>query len=126
MAWIYLLIAGLLEVRFGAYAMKQSQGFTRSAPSLVTIAAMFASFGLLAVSMKSLPPGTAFTIWTGIGAVGAFVLGVLDAGRSREPRARGCGPVDCQRPGVDEAGLEQRELVAKPGRALELVDGQRR
>jgi quaternary ammonium compound-resistance protein SugE len=56
--------------------MKQSRGFTHAGWSALTIAAMIASFGLLSVSMKTLPLGTAYTIWTGIGAVGAFVVGV--------------------------------------------------
>lgn len=75
MAWIFLLIAGLFEIVW-AYFMKQSEGFTRLWPSLVTIVTMIASFGLLSISMKTLPLGTAYTIWTGIGAVGAFVVGV--------------------------------------------------
>lgn len=76
MAWIYLLIAGLLEIVW-AFSMKQSEGFTRLGPSLVTLVAMVASFGLLSLSMKTLPLGTAYTIWTGIGAIGAFVVGIL-------------------------------------------------
>lgn len=76
MAWIYLLIAGLLEIVW-AFSMKQSEGFTRPGPSLVTLVAMVASFGLLSLSMKTLPLGTAYTIWTGIGAIGAFVVGIL-------------------------------------------------
>ena len=76
MAWIYLFIAGLLEIVW-AFSMKQSEGFTKLGPSLVTLVAMVASFGLLSVSMKSLPLGTAYTIWTGIGAIGAFVVGIL-------------------------------------------------
>lgn len=79
MAWIALTIAGILEVVW-AYAMKLSQGFTRPAPSLVTGAAMIASFALLAWAMRSLPLGTAYTIWTGIGALGAFVIGVAVLG----------------------------------------------
>jgi len=75
MAWILLILAGLLEVVW-AFSMKQSAGFTRLVPSAVTLVAMIASFALLALSMKTLPLGTAYTIWTGIGAVGAFVLGV--------------------------------------------------
>jgi len=75
MAWILLIVAGLLEVVW-AFSMKQSAGFTRLAPSVVTLLAMIASFALLALSMKTLPLGTAYTIWTGIGAVGAFLLGV--------------------------------------------------
>lgn len=76
MSWIYLVIAGLFEIIW-AYAMKQSHGFTRLTPSLITISAMLVSFWLLAVAMRSIPLGTAYTIWTGIGAVGAFVVGIV-------------------------------------------------
>lgn len=79
MAWIYLCIAGLLEIVW-AFSMKQSEGFTRLGPSLVTLVAMIASFALLSLSMKSLPLGTAYTIWTGIGAVGAFLVGIIVLG----------------------------------------------
>ena len=79
MAWIYLVVAGLLEVVW-AYYMKQAAGFTRLTPSIITVVAMLASFALLAAAMKSLPLGTAYTIWTGIGAVGAFVIGVVVLG----------------------------------------------
>jgi quaternary ammonium compound-resistance protein SugE len=84
MAWVYLGIAGLLEVVW-AFSMKQSEGFTRLAPSVVTIIAMIASFALLSISMKSLPLGTAYTVWTGIGAVGAFLVGVAVLGESVSP-----------------------------------------
>ena len=76
MAWIWLTIAGLLEVVW-AYFMKQSEGFTRLWPSVATLALMAASFGLLSLAMRSLPLGTAYAVWTGIGAVGAFIVGVL-------------------------------------------------
>ena len=76
MAWFYLFIAGLLEIVW-AFSMKQSEGFTKLGPSLVTLVAMVASFGLLSLSMKTLPLGTAYTIWTGIGAIGAFVVGIV-------------------------------------------------
>jgi Membrane transporters of cations and cationic drugs len=79
MAWIFLVLAGLLEIVW-AYSMKLSDGFTRLGPSALTIAAMLASFGLLALSMRTLPLGTAYTVWTGIGAVGAFVVGVIVLG----------------------------------------------
>ena len=79
MAWICLLFAGLLEIVW-AVAMKQSEGFTRLTPTLITLAGMIASFWLLAVAMRSLPLGTAYTIWTGIGAVGAFVVGIVFLG----------------------------------------------
>lgn len=81
MAWILLLVAGLLEVVW-AFTMKQSDGFSRIVPSIVTVLTMLASFTLLAIAMKTLPLGTAYTIWTGIGAVGAFVVGVVVLGES--------------------------------------------
>ena len=79
MAWIYLTIAGIFEVVW-AFAMKQSDGFTRPGATAITIAAMIVSFALLSLSMKSLPLGTAYTIWTGIGAVGAFLVGIFILG----------------------------------------------
>jgi len=79
MAWMFLLLAGLLEVLW-AFTMKLSQGFTRVGPSIVTIVAVTVSFALLSISMRTLPLGTAYTIWTGIGAVGAFVVGVVVLG----------------------------------------------
>jgi quaternary ammonium compound-resistance protein SugE len=81
MPWIYLAIAGLFEVVW-AFSMKQSEGFTRPGPTVVTIAAMIASFALLSLAMKSLPLGTAYTIWTGIGAVGAFLVGIAVLGEA--------------------------------------------
>ena len=79
MAWVYLTIAGLFEIVW-AFSMKQSEGFTRPGPTVITIAAMIASFALLSLSMRSLPLGTAYTIWTGIGAVGAFLVGIAILG----------------------------------------------
>lgn len=79
MAWIYLLVAGVLEIVW-AFSMKQSEGFTRLTPSLITFATMAASFWLLSLAMRSLPLGTAYTIWTGIGAVGAFIVGIVFLG----------------------------------------------
>ena len=76
MAWIVLVAAGLLEIVW-AFTMKISDGFTRPGPAAVTIVAMIASFGLLSFSMRTLPLGTAYMVWTGIGAVGAFVVGVV-------------------------------------------------
>ena len=81
MAWIYLVIAGVLEVIW-AFTMKQSQGFTNLKYSAITIVAMIASFGLLSIAMRSLPLGTAYTIWTGIGAVGSFIVGVMVLGET--------------------------------------------
>lgn len=79
MAWIYLLLAGLLEIVW-AFAMKQSDGFTKLGPTLVTGAALLASLTLLAVAMRSLPLGTAYAVWTGIGAIGALAVGVIALG----------------------------------------------
>jgi len=81
MAWFALAIAGLLEVGW-AFSMKLSHGFTRLIPSLVTLVTMLASFGLLSFAMRTLPLGTAYTIWTGIGAVGAFIAGAIWLGES--------------------------------------------
>ena len=81
MAWMYLVVAGLLEVVW-AYTMKLSNGFMQLGYSAITLVAMVASFGLLSVAMKSLPLGTAYTIWTGIGAVGAFIVGILVLGEA--------------------------------------------
>ena len=75
-AWMVLVVAGLLEVVW-AIALKYSDGFTKMAPSMVTIVAAAASFWLLAVALRVLPVGTAYAAWTGIGAVGAAVLGML-------------------------------------------------
>jgi quaternary ammonium compound-resistance protein SugE len=79
MAWMYLLAAGLLEIVW-ASTMKLSQGFTRVGPAVTTILAMLASFALLSMAMKTLPLGTAYTVWTGIGAAGAFLVGVAVLG----------------------------------------------
>lgn len=81
MAWIMLIAAGLLEIVW-AFSMKQSEGFTRLWPSVVTVVTMVLSFVLLAASMRSLPLGTAYTIWTGIGAVGAFMVGIIVLGET--------------------------------------------
>jgi quaternary ammonium compound-resistance protein SugE len=84
MSWIFLFFAGLLEIVW-AVAMKQSAGFTRLTPTLIMAAAMPASFFLLAAAMRSLPLGTAYMIWTGIGAIGAFVVGVVWLGEAATP-----------------------------------------
>ena len=84
MAWIFLLIAGVLEIVW-ASLMKSSEGFTKLWPSIGTVGFMVLSFGLLAVAMKTLPLGTAYAIWTGIGAVGAFVVGIAVMGEAVTP-----------------------------------------
>ncbi len=84
MAWVFLFAAGILEVVW-AFFMKQSLGFTRLAPSLITLIAMIGSFALLSLAMRSLPLGTAYPIWTGIGGLGAFLVGVLVLGEAATP-----------------------------------------
>lgn len=84
MAWIYLLLAGLLEIGW-ASAMKLSAGFTRPLPTLAMVVTMVGSFTLLALAMRSLPLGTAYSIWTGIGAVGAFAVGIAFMGEALTP-----------------------------------------
>ncbi|NDV86533.1 QacE family quaternary ammonium compound efflux SMR transporter [Aurantimonas aggregata] len=84
MAWIFLIAAGVLEVVW-AYFMKRSEGFTLLWPTIITLVVMAASFALLSISMKTLPLGTAYTIWTGIGAVGAFMVGIVILGESVTP-----------------------------------------
>jgi quaternary ammonium compound-resistance protein SugE len=84
MAWFYLFCAGLLEIAW-AYAMKRSDGFTLPVPTVITLVTMLASFALLSVSMKALPLGTAYTVWTGIGAAGAFLVGIIVLGESAAP-----------------------------------------
>lgn len=81
MAWVYLSLAGILEVVWAFY-MKKSEGFSILTPSIITIVTMVASFALLAVAMRSLPLGTAYAVWTGIGALGAFVVGILVLGEA--------------------------------------------
>lgn len=81
MSWLILLIAGLLEVVW-AVGLKYTHGFTRLAPSIITVTAMIASVVLLSWAMKTLPVGTAYAIWTGIGAVGAAVAGIVLLGES--------------------------------------------
>lgn len=84
MSWLVLFIAGLLEVVW-AVGLKYTQGFSRLMPSVITIVAMVASMALLSWAMKSLPVGTAYAVWTGIGAVGAAVTGILLLGESANP-----------------------------------------
>lgn len=76
MAWLLLFVAGLLEVGW-AIGLKYTEGFTRPLPSVLTLAAMAASVLLLGVAMKSLPVGTAYAVWVGVGAVGTAALGIV-------------------------------------------------
>ena len=84
MAWLYLFSAGILEVVW-AFTMKQSEGFSRPGPTAITIVSMIGSIALLSLAMRELPLGTAYTIWTGIGAVGAFLVGVTVLGEALTP-----------------------------------------
>jgi quaternary ammonium compound-resistance protein SugE len=79
MAWVWLALAGVLEVGW-AVGLKMTEGFTRLWPSVLTVAAMAASLGLLGIALKTLPVGTAYAVWTGIGAVGTAAFGMLVLG----------------------------------------------
>lgn len=83
MAWIYLIIAGLFECGW-AIGLKYTDGFTRLMPSILTVAAMAISFWLLSTAMKTIPVGTAYAVWTGIGAVGVAIMGMILFGESRD------------------------------------------
>ena len=76
MAWVFLVVAGFLEVFWSSF-LKLSEGFTKLGFSIVTVAGMLASFYFLSQAMKTLPLGTAYAIWTGIGAVGSVAVGIL-------------------------------------------------
>ena len=84
MSWIILVIAGLLEVVW-AIGLKYTHGFTRLVPSVITVTAMIVSIVMLSWAMKSLPTGTAYAVWTGIGAVGAAITGIVLFGESANP-----------------------------------------
>ena len=76
MQWLYLIAAGILETGW-AVCLKYSQGFTKPIPSILTVLGMIASFLLLSLALRQLPLGSAYAIWTGIGTVGTFLLGIL-------------------------------------------------
>lgn len=76
MAWAILILAGVFEIIW-AYSMKMSEGFTRLTPSVITVVFMILSVVLLSISMKTLPLGTVYTVWTGIGAIGSFLVGIF-------------------------------------------------
>lgn len=83
MSWIYLLVAGVFEVVW-AVGLKYTEGFTRITPSLITVGAMIVSFYLLSEALKELPLGTAYAVWTGIGAIGTAALGIFLFGEPRD------------------------------------------
>ena len=81
MAWLLLIVAGLLEIVW-AVGLKYAAGFTRPVPSIITVAAMLASIVLLGVAMKSLPVGTSYAVWVGVGATGTAIFGIILFGES--------------------------------------------
>ena len=81
MSWIILFLAGLFEIAW-AIGLKYSEGFTKLTPSIITIIAMFISFYLLSLALKSLPLGTAYAVWVGIGTVGTVIAGIMLFGES--------------------------------------------
>ena len=83
MAWIHLILAGLLEIVW-AVGLKYTEGFTRLWPSVLTVAAMIVSFALLSQALKTIPIGTGYAVWTGIGAAGTAVVGMIFLGESRD------------------------------------------
>ena len=89
MAWIYLIIAGLFEIAW-AIGLKYTDGFTRFVPSMLTIAGMAISFGFLSLALRTLPLGTAYAVWTGIGTAGTVLLGMLLFNDPVEPLRLGC------------------------------------
>jgi quaternary ammonium compound-resistance protein SugE len=84
MAWTLLSMAGILEIGF-AFAMKHSDGFTRIVPAMLTVLAGLTSVCLLAVALRTLPMGTGYAVWTGIGAAGTAIVGILLLGESAAP-----------------------------------------
>ena len=103
-AWFVLFLAGLLEIGW-AVGLKQTAGFTRLLPSLLTIASMAGSVGLLGVALRSLPLGTAYAVWTGIGTVGTALLGILLYGEAADAARLACI-------GMILAGIVGLKLVA--------------
>lgn len=89
MAWVFLIVAGLFETGW-AIGLKESKGFTRPAASVATVAAMVVSLFLLGLALKTLPIGTAYTIWTGIGAIGTVILGIALYRESADPKRLAC------------------------------------
>jgi quaternary ammonium compound-resistance protein SugE len=105
MAWTALVVAGLLEIGW-AIGLKYTQGFTRLWPSVWTGLAMVLSFGLLSYALRTIPVGTGYAVWTGIGAAGTAVLGMVFLGESREVLRMVCI-------GLIVAGVVGLRLVSK-------------
>ncbi|WP_287371967.1 quaternary ammonium compound efflux SMR transporter SugE [Prosthecochloris sp.] len=83
MSWMYLIVAGLFECSW-AIGLKYTEGFTRLVPTVFTVLAMIISFGFLSLAMKTIPVGTAYAVWMGIGAVGVVVMGMVLFGESHD------------------------------------------
>lgn len=83
MAWAYLIIAGIFEIIW-AVALRNSEGFTKLIPAIITILAMAVSIYLLAISLKTIPLGIAYTIWTGVGAIGVVIAGIVLFNESKD------------------------------------------
>jgi quaternary ammonium compound-resistance protein SugE len=106
MAWVILFLAGLSEVGW-AVGLKYTEGFTRLVPSVLTIASMAVSFGLLSLALKTLPLGTAYAIWTGIGTIGTALLGIALFGESASAVRLACIALIV-------AGIAGLKLVSEP------------
>ena len=89
MSWILLIVAGLFEVGW-AVGLKYTAGFSKLGPSVATVMAMIASMALLGLAVRSLPIGTGYAVWTGIGTVGTLIVGVVLLGESASPLRLGC------------------------------------
>ena len=89
MAWVVLIVAGLFEIGW-AVGLKYTEGFTRLVPTLATAASMVVSLGLLGIALKTLPVGTAYAVWTGVGSVGTALLGILLFGESTSALRLAC------------------------------------
>jgi quaternary ammonium compound-resistance protein SugE len=103
-AWLYLFIAGLFEVGW-AIGLKYTEGFSRPVPTLATVASMVVSLGLLGLALKTLPVGTAYAVWTGIGALGTAILGIVLFGEAATALRMACL-------GLIVAGIVGLKLVA--------------
>ena len=106
MAWVILFLAGLLEVGWAA-GLKFTAGFTRPLPTALTVASMVASLGLLGLSLKALPLGTAYAIWTGVGTLGTAVLGIVLFGEAASAARLACI-------GLIVVGIVGLKLVSSP------------
>ena len=89
MSWLFLILAGLFEIGW-AVGLKHTDGFTRLAPSLLTAASMIVSLGLLGLALKTLPLGTAYAVWVGIGTVGTVIAGIVMHGEPASLMRMGC------------------------------------